>query len=895
MSIRRGVRSSPALSGLAALVPVLIAPFVAAETHTVQVGETSFDPPALEVSPGDMVRFQIVGGFGTVRSGFPCRYDGVFTETAVPPFSQHVDWEVPVDLASAEVPFHAIIGNITCEEVPTAMISVVGGGAVITVPGDHPSIQAAIDAAADGDTIVIAAGTYFEHDLVIEGKGLTIRGALDDRNLPATTIDAGQQGRVLSISATDADHATVLGNLVLTGGLVDGDGAGFLGVFAPGLVMNCRFTSNDAADRGGGVSVEGASPLFGACRFDGNTAGDSAGFHAGGVSARLAGCVVDGNVATAGIIGGVGHAACSRGGKSEPPACSLTIDDSIVCGNLPGQVPVDLVFGSNSCFKPLCADDADGDGMPDDCTDDADGILHVPDEYPSIGAAIDAAIAGQVVSIDAGTYLEHDLDLGDKGITITGAIDASGEPTVIIDAERQGRVMEISGDSGVPAVVENLVMTGGLAIDGGGLRCGNSNVVVRNCRFIGNEATNRGGGVHHSTAGDFAATFIDCRFIENLAEQGGGLRSQFGTVELFGAIFCGNVPDQMRGAIVLDETSCATTSCVDDDDDGIPDGCVVEDDGVLQVPSEYATIPLALAMVRDGETILIADGTYPLTSATELTFDTLGRSFAIVGSTHPDGTPATIIDGSGPLHEGLHVWGSPGDLIEISNLRITGCLDPITIRHCRSTIRNCVIEGNRSRNGALWFLHSLSEVTSCTIRANQRGLGGGVCVFDVPPVPGLPASEVLLRDCLIEGNLGDYLDGQVGIGGVSALSGTTSLVDCVVRANAGYLVGGVAGGQPGSLRLVGTTVCGNLRIDDGEYTPSQIDGVWTDDGRNTIVDVCPDDCLGDLDLDGDVDGFDLAFVLSYWGSDSILGDVNLDGIVDAGDLGLVIAGWGECS
>ena len=879
---------------LAALATMFLASVVRAETHVVQAGDTSFDPSALEVSAGDTVRFQIVGGFGTVRSGFPCRYDGVFTETAVPPFSQHVDWEVPVDLASAEVPFHAIIGNIACEEAPIAMISVVGGGSVITVPEDHASIQAAIDAAADGDTIVIAAGTYFEHDLMIEGKGLTIRGALDERNLPATTIDAGQQGRVLSISTTDADHATVLGNLVLTGGLVAGDGAGLQGVFAPGWVMNCRFTSNDAAGRGGGVHVEEASPLFGACRFDGNTAGDSAGFHAEGVSATLAGCVVDGNVATTGSIGGVGHAVCGGGGKGEPPACFLMIDDSIVCGNRPDQAPVDLVFGSNSCFKTLCADDADGDGIPDDCTDDADGILQVPGEYPSIGAAIDAAIAGQVVSIAAGTYLEHDLDVGDKGITITGAIDAFGEPTVVIDAERQGRVMEISGDAGVPALVENLVMTGGLAYDGGGLRCGNSSVVVRNCRFIGNEATNRGGGVYHSTAGDFAATFVDCRFIENIAGQGGGLRSQSGTVELFGAIFCGNVPDQMRGAIVLDEASCATTSCEDDDDDGIPDGCVVDDDGVLEVPSEYSTIQLALAMVRDGETILIAEGTFSLASATELTFDTVGRSFAIVGSTRPDGAPATIIDGSGQLREGLHVEGSPGDLIEISNLQITGCLDPIAIKYCRSTIRNCLIEGNQSRNGALWFLQSRSEVISCTIRANQRGLGGGVCVFDVPPVPGLPASEVILRECLIEGNLGDYLDGQVGMGGVSAISGTTSLVDCVVRANVGHLVGGVAGGQPGSLRLVGTTVCGNLRIDDDEYTPSQAEGPWTDQGGNTIVDECPDDCPGDLDWNGRVDAFDLAIVLGYWGTDDIIGDVNLDGVVDAFDLGRVIADWGEC-
>ena len=879
---------------LAALATMFLASVVRAETHVVQVGDASFDPPALEVSPGDLVRFQIVGGFGTVRSGFPCRYDGVFTETAFPPFSQHVDWEVPVDLASAEVPFHAIIGNITCDEAPTAMISVVGGGAVITVPEDHASIQAAIDVAADGDTIVIAAGTYFEHDLVIEGKGLTIRGALDERNLPATTIDAGQQGRVLSISTIDADHATVLGNLVLTGGLVDGDGAGLQGVFAPGWVMNCRFTANDAMGRGGGVHVEGASPLFGACRFDGNTAGDSAGFHAEGVSATLAGCVVDGNVATTGIIGGVGHAACGGGGKGEPPACSLTIDDSIVCGNRPDQAPVDLVFGSNSCFKTLCADDADGDGMPDDCTDDADGILQVPGEYPSIGAAIDAAIAGQVVSIAAGTYLEHDLDVGDKSITITGAIDAFGEPAVVIDAERQGRVMEISGGAGVPALVENLVMTGGLAYDGGGLRCGNRSVVVRNCLFIGNEATNRGGGVHHSTAGDFAATFVDCRFIENIAGQGGGLRSHFGTVELFGAIFCGNVPDQMTGSIVLDETSCATTSCEDDDDDGIPDGCVVEDDGVLQVPSEYSTIQLALAMVRDGETILIAEGEYPLEGRFGLTFDLTDRSFGIVGSTHADGTPATVIEGGATAHDGFDIHGTPDDLIEISNLKITGCFNPVVIRKCRSSIRNCVIEGNRSGYGAVWSLQSQSELVGCTIRGNQRGFGGGVCLFDVPPDSEFPASDVTLRDCLIEGNLGNYLDMGVGIGGIAVLSGQVSLVDCVVRANVGPLAGGVSGSLPDAVRLAGTTVCGNSVVGDDEFRPSQVEGPWTDDGGNTIVDECPNDCPGDLDWNGRVDAFDLAIVLGYWGTDDIIGDINLDGIVDAGDLGLVITDWGSC-
>ena len=33
-------------------------------------------------------------------------------------------------------------------------------GATIHVPGDHPTIQAAIDASADGDTVLVADGTY---------------------------------------------------------------------------------------------------------------------------------------------------------------------------------------------------------------------------------------------------------------------------------------------------------------------------------------------------------------------------------------------------------------------------------------------------------------------------------------------------------------------------------------------------------------------------------------------------------------------------------------------------------------------------------------------------------------------------------------------------------------
>lgn len=68
----------------------------------------------------------------------------------------------------------------------TSSTGTYGGGCVINVPADQPTIQAAIDAAVDGCEVVVAPGTYNEAIDFI-GKAINLHSS-DGPDV--TTIDA---------------------------------------------------------------------------------------------------------------------------------------------------------------------------------------------------------------------------------------------------------------------------------------------------------------------------------------------------------------------------------------------------------------------------------------------------------------------------------------------------------------------------------------------------------------------------------------------------------------------------------------------------------------------------------------------------------------------------------
>ena len=80
------------------------------------------------------------------------------------------------------------------------------------VPGDHPTLQAAVDASGAGDTILIGAGVFHERLVVPAGKpGLRLRGKGRETVIDAHPVRSGGFGAALTVGAA----AVVIEDLTL--------------------------------------------------------------------------------------------------------------------------------------------------------------------------------------------------------------------------------------------------------------------------------------------------------------------------------------------------------------------------------------------------------------------------------------------------------------------------------------------------------------------------------------------------------------------------------------------------------------------------------------------------------------------------------------------------------
>jgi hypothetical protein len=237
-------------------------------------------------------------------------------------------------------------------------------------------------------------------------------------------------------------------------------------------------------------------------------------------------------------------------------------------------------------------------------------IRKVPVDYPTIQAAIDASIDGDIVLVTPGTYTgdgNRDIDFKGKAITVKSE---AGPETCIIDCQG-GYYVDLEGfheephrgfyfHSGedarstvqgvtirngyIPLVwnrsgggiycyqsspsIKNCIITENIACFGGGISCYDSNSVITNCIIRDNLAAyppygwffgtyGSGGGVHISRSN---TTFVNCLITGNKTiERGGGVYCEGhpGNLEFINCTISGNMTGErgMGGGVLFGSTS----------------------------------------------------------------------------------------------------------------------------------------------------------------------------------------------------------------------------------------------------------------------------------------------------------------------------------------------------
>src|SRR2546428_5912540 len=95
----------------------------------------------------------------------------------------------------------------------------------IRVPLNYPTIQAAINAAANGDTVLVAPGTYVEN-INFSGKAITVTSA---GGPSVTTINGGYLNTVVTFASGEGPTTTLQGFTIKNGNASFGAGIYLLG------------------------------------------------------------------------------------------------------------------------------------------------------------------------------------------------------------------------------------------------------------------------------------------------------------------------------------------------------------------------------------------------------------------------------------------------------------------------------------------------------------------------------------------------------------------------------------------------------------------------------------------------------------------------------------------
>jgi len=377
------------------------------------------------------------------------------------------------------------------------LAALIGNSALATVhyvPDEYATIQAAIDACNDFDTVVIAPGRYSgagNRNIKLNGKPIIIRSIdpRDPKSVNTTVIDCEGKGRGFAFYMGENADSTVTG-LTITNGYALLGGAIYTynnsspsitncviitnsAVFGGAIastnskshpnITNCTITANSALVGGGGIYCNSGSPKIKNCIISGNFAPDGGAIYSHNAGNPLiANCTIAANTAS-------GSAAGIYCYKSS----NLTINNSILWGNTAtnaSEVLVGNLGAPTSIWISHCDIQAPDENVirDGDCTVDwGQGNIDSDPHFVKVGY-ID----------NSRNFVEGDYHL----LKDSPCIDA-GDPASIVgpdetDIDGNPRISGVKIDIGadeyealIPATVEITPKTLNLASNGNWINC----------------------------------------------------------------------------------------------------------------------------------------------------------------------------------------------------------------------------------------------------------------------------------------------------------------------------------------------------------------------------------------------------------------------------------------
>ena len=336
--------------------------------------------------------------------------------------------------------------------------------------------------------------------------------------------------------------------------------------------------------------------------------------------------------------------------------------------------------------------------------------------FATIQHGIDAASDGDLVLVQAGTYVEN-INYNGKNIVVQG----ENRETTIIDGNQNGSVVTFTSGEDLTAVLTGFTITNGNQFNGGGIYCNSSSPSITDCIISANVGV-EGAGIKCANASSPSIT--NCIISGNTASgNGGGICSPNSLPVITNCTITGNIASNGAG-IFLYFSNPTITNCTISENDAIGDG---GENGGGGIHCDSSSPSITDCIISGNTTSYGGGGIYCNNS-----------SSPVIANSTVSGNTASVHGG------GIDSYNS-----------------------CSPTIINSTIsENTASWGGGVWTLSS-PTITNCTIAGNTATSGGGA-------IESYSSSSYpIITNCTITGNTAPD-------GGIRSRDAFPTIANCIL-------------------------------------------------------------------------------------------------------------------